>query len=336
MSQRTQSIPLIDSRDNWEIIRDKIQEILALESAAQVVLATDAGRQNPEYWDFDTYTERAAPWEAFRDGASTTPIVNIWTTKSDADPTSSNRSRRQKHSTRYNLDAYAYAVSEETESGHIPGDRAAAFAVHRLMRLIRNILMHDKYTYLGMRAGADLTPATITDWTTYPVADQDGLTEIVIIRDNSGELYDGSEQTVTFSGAHTLASQIAASMDAQLDGCSVSVSGGQLLITSTETGEPVSISIGAGTCALQWDSMTRGSDGVVWGRWVSDFEFFQPIDGGGRPVQNIVAGRMHLDVEHNEIIDLSVPEILEIIDVTFVRGTDGKILAELEYDHSGT
>jgi hypothetical protein len=336
VSQSTQSLPLIDSPDNWEDIRDKIGQILALESAAQVALATAAGRPSPEQWAFNTYVERSAPWEAFRDGGNTTPVVNVWTQRSSTDQSASNRSSRQKHTTRFNIDAYAYAVSEQTAEGHTPGDRAAALVVHRVMRLLRNILMHDKYTYLGMRAGHDLTPATIADWTTYPVVDQDGLTVIVTIRDGSGEAWDGSPQTVTFSGAHTSVAAIVASMDAQLDGCTVTESEGQALITTTATGAGVSIVIGAGTSALVWDSMTRGTDGRVWGRWVSDFEFFQPADGGGRPVQNVIAAQLHLDVDHNEIVDFGVPDVLEIINVTFVRGTDDKVLAELEYDHSGS
>lgn len=100
------------------------------------------------------------------------------------------------------------------------------------------------------------TPGTITDTTTYPVADQDGLTEKVTID-------GGTEQTVTFSGAHTTAVQIAASMDAQLTGCSVAVVGGQVVITSDSTGAGSSVAIGTGTCALAWDAPVAGIDGEL-------------------------------------------------------------------------
>jgi hypothetical protein len=232
MSQSTQSIPLIDGPDNWEIIRDKIGEILATENAAQIVLATaEYGAAAAEAWRFSTYLERSNPWEAFK--STTTPIVNVWVDRSQPDLGSSNRSTRQKHTTRYNIDIYAYAKTEETAGGQTPGDKGAALVAHRVIRLLRNILMHDKYTYLALRPNVD-------------------------------------------------------------------------------------------------------TNGCVWGRWLSDFEIFQPVDGGGRPVQRVVGARLHLDVEHNEIIDLAAQETLEIISVEIQRGEDDMVIAELEYDHSGT
>lgn len=231
MTQATQSIPLIDGLDNWEIVRDKIGEILATEDAAQVVLATAAGRDET-LWEFDTYIERSNPWEAFRDGGNTTPIVNIWTDRSKVDEGTSTKSISQWHNTTFNVDVYGYAVSEETAGGHDPGDKAAALVAHRIVRLVRNILMHDKHTYLLLR-------------------------------------YTG------LSGS-----------------------------------------------------------GCVKSRWVSDFEFFQPVDSAGRPIQHVHGARLHVDVEHFETIDFPEYETLEIINVELTRGSDGKIWATLEYDSS--
>lgn len=226
MSQQTQAIPLIDGPDCFEVVRDKIGEILALESAAQVVLATAAGRPSPSDWNFDVYLERARPWEAFRDGDSTTPIINIWMDNSKPIIGESNRSTRQKHMTRYNVDIYAYSKAVETVSGHTPGDQGAAFLSHHTVRLVRNILMHDKYTYLGLRNDPD---------------------------------------------------------------------------------NPVS------------------------GRWISDFTVFQPASSSG-PIQNVIAARIALDVDHYEIIDLGPADgTVEIINVEFRRGEDDLLIAELEY-----
>jgi len=91
------------------------------------------------------------------------------------------------------------------------------------------------------------------------LADQDGLTEIVTI---SGGAFDGVAQTVTFSGVTTEVAEVAAQMNAQLDGASVSVSGGQLLITTDGKGTDFDITIGTGTCALSWAAATAGTGDV--------------------------------------------------------------------------
>lgn len=109
------------------------------------------------------------------------------------------------------------------------------------------------------------TSATVTDTTTYAVTDQDTKTEKVTITDGSGGTWDGVEQTVTFAGAHTTAAAIAASMNDQLDGCSVAVVGGQVKITTDATGKSVTVAIGTGTADLTWDTPVAGTgeSGVV-------------------------------------------------------------------------
>jgi hypothetical protein len=91
------------------------------------------------------------------------------------------------------------------------------------------------------------------------LADQDGLTEIVTI---SGGAFDGVAQTVTFSGVTTEVLEVAEQMNAQLDGASVTVSGGQLLITTDGKGTDFDITIGTGTCALSWAAATAGTGDV--------------------------------------------------------------------------
>lgn len=106
----------------------------------------------------------------------------------------------------------------------------------------------------------DATSATILDTTTYPVADQDGLTAVVTL---TGGLYDGVAQTVTFSAATTTAAGVAAQMNAQLDGCSVEVSAGQVKITHDGAGTGMDIATAAGTGGLTWAASTAGTGDVV-------------------------------------------------------------------------
>lgn len=143
---------LIDKFDNFEVIRDQIAAILATEVASQKALATAAAK-DPNLWNFKVYTERSNPWESYlNDTAELTPIVNVWYDNSNFRAATSNIVERQNAEAIFNVDCYAVANSSDNGTGgHTPGDREAAFAVQRVVRLVRNILMAAEYTYLGLR-----------------------------------------------------------------------------------------------------------------------------------------------------------------------------------------
>lgn len=145
-----QSIPLIDKSDSFEQIRDQIASILATETAAQQALAI-AATQDPEPYTFRVFLERFRPWDVFA-GDDKTPVVNVWYDSSRYDESSSNLSTRQKAGpSRYHVDCYAYATAEDVDGGgHSPGDELASKRVHHVVKLVRNILMHDKYIQLGL------------------------------------------------------------------------------------------------------------------------------------------------------------------------------------------
>lgn len=105
----------------------------------------------------------------------------------------------------------------------------------------------------------DAAAATIVDTTTYPVADQDGLTLSVTL---TGGPYDGDVQQILFNVTTTTAAVVADQMNAQLDGCSVDVSGGQVRITHDGKGTGMDIAITAGTSALTWAASTTGTGDV--------------------------------------------------------------------------
>ncbi len=147
---------LIDKQDTTYLVRDAIAQILADETASQQALATAAAK-DPNLWKFRVYRERSNPWESWLNPTEnqytddTSPIVNVWFDNDDFEPASSNIVERQKASGTFNIDCYAYAISEATDEGHTPGDAAAAHAVQSTMTLVRNILLADVYTYLGFR-----------------------------------------------------------------------------------------------------------------------------------------------------------------------------------------
>ena len=146
------ALELISKKDNFELVRDQIAGILALETLAQVALATTAGKPDPDDWKLRIYTERSNPWEQFlNDDADKSPIVNVWYDNSTFDESGSNIVERQKTIGIFNIDCYGYAISEDDGAGHKPGDREATFEAQKAARLVRNILMAAENTYLQMR-----------------------------------------------------------------------------------------------------------------------------------------------------------------------------------------
>lgn len=142
---------LIDKQDSFEIVRNQIAAILALEVANQMALATGEGK-DPTPWDLKIYSERSNPWEqALNEPGNVTPIVNVWYESSNFNERSSGTVMRQDTDATYHIDCYGFGVSCEDGAGHKSGDEEAALSVQRAIRLVRNILMAAEYTYLNLR-----------------------------------------------------------------------------------------------------------------------------------------------------------------------------------------
>ena len=143
---------LIDKQDNFEIVRDQIGAILALEIVSQMALATLAAK-DPNDWKLRIFLESSNPWEQFlNDQTDDSPLVNVWWDNSNFDPKVSTVIERQKSDTVFNIDCYGFGKSADVPAGgHDPGDRMAAFEAARAIRLVRNILMAAEYTYLKLR-----------------------------------------------------------------------------------------------------------------------------------------------------------------------------------------
>ncbi len=146
---------LIDKLDTSELVRDQLAALLKSESVAQQALATAADK-DPRAWNLRVFVERTNPWAEWLDGPSeeldAPPIVNVSFETATPDPSTSDRVMRQKVSGVFNIDCYAYGLSRDVPGGgHLAGDMRAATEAMRAARLVRNILMTDSYTYLGMR-----------------------------------------------------------------------------------------------------------------------------------------------------------------------------------------
>lgn len=144
------TIPLIDKLDNFEIVGLQIAAILASETIAQQALAVTAGKDST-LWKFDVFSERFNPWERFQDNRSGYPIVNVWWDSSSFNPGDGDVVSRQKDDATYNIDVYASTqASNNVAGGHNPGDESTVLTLHRIVRLVRNIIMHPDNTYLKL------------------------------------------------------------------------------------------------------------------------------------------------------------------------------------------
>lgn len=144
----TQITTLIDTPDTFEVIRNKIAQILADESANQVALATVAGKPDPQQWALVVYSERATPWDNTVSGEV---LVNVWFDNASVDESASNTVEAQTMIGTFNVDVIGFSASKSNGAGHMPGDEGAALNAHRGLKLARKILMASQYTYLGMR-----------------------------------------------------------------------------------------------------------------------------------------------------------------------------------------
>jgi hypothetical protein len=132
---------LIDKQDTYEIVRDQIAAILAIEIENQRVLAIGAGK-NPDDFYFSTYIERSRPWEI-----SEMPLVNVLFDNDIFDRKGSGMLKEQKPIGTFHIDCYGTKDATDDNTG----DELTSREVDRIARLARNILMHNGYTYLDLQ-----------------------------------------------------------------------------------------------------------------------------------------------------------------------------------------
>lgn len=142
---------LIEGQDGWELARDTVAAILAVEIASQKAQAVTASEDETQ-WDFEIFSERDNPigeWTNLDTTATYKPIVNVW---SDGFSTPRDQSTvTHNHAeTTVNVDCYGLGWAKtDGVTGHEVADKAAALEAQRAARLVRRILLSEHYTYLG-------------------------------------------------------------------------------------------------------------------------------------------------------------------------------------------
>lgn len=144
---------LIENRDIYEIVRDKIALILIEERDKQIALATTA-LKNADDWDFDVYVERTNALDISEDDngiilqKARVNIVFDGFSLANGNNSASN----QQLSAKFNIDVYGHtqATWNETTKSAVHSDTASSFSCHRVSRLVRKILMYSGYQYLSL------------------------------------------------------------------------------------------------------------------------------------------------------------------------------------------
>lgn len=78
-----------------------------------------------------------------------------------------------------------------------------------------------------------------------------------------------------------------------------------------------------------------GLRGLVWSRWPQSVTVFQP-QMEERPVQNVVGGRLALNVAFNEFSLQYVPETLDLLSINVNRSETGELYFRADYDYTIT
>jgi hypothetical protein len=144
------TIPLIDKQDTFEIVDLQIAAILAQATIDQQALATAAAK-DPDLWTFDVFSEKFNPIELFQNDDQAFPVVNVWYDTSNFNPKDGDPVRKQMDSAVYNIDIYAAEpASDNPGGGYYPVDQTTVSTLHRIIRLVRNIIMHPDNTYLQL------------------------------------------------------------------------------------------------------------------------------------------------------------------------------------------
>jgi len=139
----TAKLSLINKQDTFEIVRDQIAAILAIEQANQFALATAEADPDiiPANWFFNTYIERTHPIPI-----ENLPAINISFDNDRFDNKNSNMIDRQRVTGVFYIDCYA----KEDTTDIMSGDELTSRDADRLARLARNIIMSQEYTYLAL------------------------------------------------------------------------------------------------------------------------------------------------------------------------------------------
>jgi hypothetical protein len=141
---------LIKNPDSIEIIRDQVSAILKIECAAQYKMATDQGAADAADYRIGIWKEKTRPWQITEDAEKKNPfpLVNVSLMGFHADTPPGPVIGQKKYVGEIYLDCYA---SGEFDSEDQSDDTDSAVKAWKIGRIVRNIILREQYSYLGLR-----------------------------------------------------------------------------------------------------------------------------------------------------------------------------------------
>lgn len=169
---------------DWAVrlVRRVISSALRVELANQEYLAHTSGADASLY-KLRVFDEADRPFDEWlnpvdkfdADGnklpVDRTPIVNVCVDSGSNLPGSSHVNDR--YQAKFNLDVYAFALSQSANGGHVPADEGAADLALQRAGVVHNVLMAAPFSYLGESVRGLVGGRTLSEFETFSVvADQ--------------------------------------------------------------------------------------------------------------------------------------------------------------------
>lgn len=164
MSVTAQITTLLTKQDAVEKVARLIADVLTVESANQgaLALAEVPTPFDPLDYTVDVFLERWRPWETWRNNksnAKTAPVVNVWISQQQIDPSSSNRMERQAYEATFFIDVYAAGRARaDGTGGQVLADQDAGLERNRAAKIVRNFLAASGNIFLQNRGANAETP----------------------------------------------------------------------------------------------------------------------------------------------------------------------------------
>lgn len=142
---------LIDKKDNFELIKYKIANILKSELENQKKLAKEISEEKSKDYDIKVFIDKINPLSIYSESQTQNekgqlPIINITFDSDDLTLEGSGNVGRQKVRGTYYIDCYAFKNKEAKKEA----DEEASREADRIGTIARNILMFDGYRVLDM------------------------------------------------------------------------------------------------------------------------------------------------------------------------------------------
>ncbi|MGL4981722.1 MAG: hypothetical protein ACRC4W_02485 [Treponemataceae bacterium] len=146
--QENALIPLISEKDNIELIRHRIVEILSFELENQKNLAESAGLSDKDLYNIAIFEEALRPYDYDHQHF---PLINVLLNETQEQKGSNAILGSQNYTANFEIQCYAKGTSFDEQGEFISDVQQSFTSAWVVARLVRNILMSGQYAFFGMK-----------------------------------------------------------------------------------------------------------------------------------------------------------------------------------------